>query len=161
VFLDNFGKILAQIFRAPTSVNSPTFTVEGTSTTRSCVLYALIGNTGRMNFEAQATKTRVGKGTTPATRQDTNIEDPFTNAPEDSLFDNSLAGYNSGLGKVTAPASVAPTGGSGTISEMIIVNVFRASNTNIFEVAMTRDNVSPLVNFISGKTISTALEVLI
>jgi len=161
VFTDNFGEIIAHLFQPPSAVQSASFNVEGVLATRLIVIYATTGNAGRYNFDAQPTKTQVGKGTTPATRQDIKIETPFPDPPEDTFFANNLAGYNSGLGKITAPASVSPTGGAGAISEMVIVNTVRATNTNIFNCVMTRDNVSPLVNFIVGKTINTALEVLI
>jgi len=135
--------------------------VEGVLASRIIRIFATEGFTGRYNFETFVSETQVGKGLTPATRQDIAIENPFTNAPEDTFFINGLAGYNSGLGKITAPASIAPTGGSGDISELIFVITIRATNASNFRCLMTRDIVFPPVSFISGKTINTALEILI
>jgi len=161
VFSDNFGKILAGLFRAPSSSDSPTFNVEGVLATRTIQIFGTEGFTGRYNFATFVSETQVGKGTQTPTRQDTDIDNPFVIAPEDTFFLNALAGYNSGLGKITAPASLNPTGGSGNISEMIFVITIRATNANNFRCLLTRDIVSPVVSFISGKTINTALEVLI
>jgi len=100
------------------------------------------------------TNIRVGKGTTPATRQDFNIENPFTTSPESLAFQLAgVGGWNSGLGQVSIQGAIT-AGDSGAISETILIQQFRNFNIGIGTSVFSRDNISPVVNFIVGQTIN-------
>ena len=90
---------------------------------------------------------RIGKGTTPATRQDFKIEDPFVTGAEASLQSTiGGAGWNSGLGQISI---------SGAISESILVCAWRSTTDSAHHRSVySRDNISPVANFIIGETIN-------
>jgi len=103
---------------------------------------------------ATGTRISIGKGLTPATRQDFKLESAFGVAPENQ-FVNTLDGvYNSGLGKITIPMTSFASGGSGAISETVLVGVWTASDPLVVNFILSRDNISPVVNFITGQTIN-------
>jgi len=95
---------------------------------------------------------QIGKGLTPATRSDFKIEDPFLVSQESTQRTTGNGGYNSGLGQVTA-SSVFVAGGAGAISESIFIYSFRVANTSTTGI-WSRDNISPVANFIIGQTIN-------
>jgi len=161
VLNDNFGKVLAFIFRPPSVGNGLSFQMVNTGGTLFNVhLYGLNGNTGRLNHPALTSRTKLGDGTTPATRQDFNVESELNDVPEKNDFNNNQAGYNSGLGKVSIASSVSPTGGSGAVTESINIQIYNNELGGNNNCILTRDVFSP-VNFISGKTINVELSYLI
>jgi len=159
---DNLGLLIAGIFRSPTTANKLVSNLKSTSAlifnTR---IYSTQADTNRWNFDGVFRQVQVGKGTTPATRQDFNIESPFVVAPESGL-NNSINGvYNSGLGKINQATLIAPTGGAGTITE--VIKVFRARATvdqTAKTIVMFRDIISS-VGFIIGESINIDHEVFI
>lgn len=161
--LDNFGIFLAGHFRA---ISGSTKTVTLKLLTGADTTLRIYGtseqdcwtdtNEGTVSDFAQ-----VGKGTTPATRQDFNIEVPFVGGAEGSRQSSIPAGYNSGLGKITISTVITPTLGSGSVTEVVkIQGMIRLATTATDFFAFFRDNVSP-VNFISAEAINVSYEVLI
>jgi len=97
---------------------------------------------------------QVGSGNSPATRQDFNIENPFGTSPESLLSGIiGLSGWNSGLGLISMIRSFN-AGGSGAISETILVQAWRATDSNHRQAVYSRDNISPVANFIIGETVN-------
>ena len=163
VTLDNFGIFLAGHIVPITSGSSRILTdvVGLTHTVR------LIGNSSNKvwndtGFGSLGDFIQIGKGSTPATRQDFKIEDPFTTAPESSRFVCIPAGYNSGLGKITISGTLGSTGGTGTITEVTKEQaMINTSNPTVLKnFCFFRDNISP-VNFIIGQSVFVSYEVLI
>lgn len=156
-FTDNFGILFASIFQVP-STGSPAFQMKNTTGG----FPSFQGYKDR-DFDDHWNQTnpnpqsyaQVGKGSTPATRQDFQIENPFTNGGvEDNKKLTSLFGYNSPLGKITIQTGISPTAGSGTITEVVKINQFVNTNgITISDIVMTRDNPTP-TGFISGKSIN-------
>jgi len=104
---------------------------------------------------------QIGSGVTPATRQDFSIESAFASSPENVKTFTGDGGWNSGLGKITISTLISPTTGSGAISETVLFGVWRSTlNTFRFNL-LSRDNISPVVNFISAQTINIDYEVLL
>lgn len=165
VTLDNFGIFLAGHFKP---VNNSTQTVIIKDIAGADLSVRIFGSSSQdcwtdADEGTVSDFTQVGKGTTPATRQDTNIETPFTNSPESAKQACLSAGYNSGLGKITISTVINPTGSSGTITEVVkiqgLIGVFPSGTFTNF-TAFFRDIISP-VNFISGQAINVSHEVLI
>lgn len=161
VFMDNWGKLMANIFIVPTTSGATFLLKDLNNNTQTCVTYKDRDFDDHWNQLASQSFAQVGKGTAPVTRQDFKIEVPFTNGgAEDNLKITSLFGYNSALGKITISTSISPTAGSGTITEVVKVNSIQNLTAGLFQFLVTRDLVSP-VNFISGKSINIEHEILI
>jgi len=165
VILDNFGFFLAKVFRSPTTgANFTGFVLKrqlggalfGTS------LYNTNTNSTIFNDGGVVRQAQVGKGTTPATRQDFAIESPFTNSPESAKNNSADGAFNSGLGLISQPTLISNTGGSGSITEVIKVISVRDQQGGALNVPMAifRDSISP-VSFINGESINIDHEVLI
>jgi len=164
VFTDNFGILLAGIFRTPsTGVKS----VGGLKRADTGAIFSTgiyqtnTNSTFTWNVGLQTVK--VGKGTSTPTRQDFDIENPFTTSPESGTFANLVNGYNSGLGKIEIPATLGATGGSGAISEYVKYvslrdNIGGSTNRTVIFI---HTEIDPAVNFIIGESINAILEVLI
>jgi hypothetical protein len=98
---------------------------------------------------------KVGSGSTPATRQDYDIETPFLNSPESLRNLISAPNFNDTLMQnIFATSFIA--GGSGAIAETVLQNSFM-TNTDISRttkrINISRDNISPVVNFIMGESV--------
>ncbi len=108
------------------------------------------------NISGIGSTLRLGNGATPATRQDFNIEAPFGTAPESNAFSLAgVAGWNSGLGQILFSGSIS-AGGSGAVSETVWIQSFRLSGGNNDSFVSSRDNISPVANFIIGQTINVS-----
>ena len=110
---DNLGILLAGLFRPLSTGNKSVFGIINTAgASHEMVVYGDPSANNVFN-EAGASRAQVGKGTTPPTRQDRNIESPFTNGGvEDSAQSSNLFGYNSGLAKITIATQINPTTGA-------------------------------------------------
>jgi len=153
--MDNFGEVFAGIF-TPT-VNKPTRIVnliDSSGTPRTVDVYDGISDT--CFNDSQAGFMQVGKGTAPVTRQDEDIEVPFSNGGiEDSRFSNPTGGYNSVLGKVSISGQLSPTFGAGTITE-----VCKFNRWNGFFFLIYHDLVAG-VGFIATEQINVTYEVFV
>jgi len=94
---------------------------------------------------------QIGKGVSGATRQDFNIESPFASIPR---FDTGFGGYNSGLGQVSVNGLLSPTPEAGAISETVFFAVWRHIGATTERYLLSRDNISPVVNFIIGQAVN-------
>jgi len=106
------------------------------------------------NAGTVGTNMQIGKGLTGATRQDFFIQNPFVALPENNEFPTGFGGYNSGLGQVSVSGLLSPTGGAGAISETILLARWSDSVTSLQNYLLSRDNISPVVNFISGQNVN-------
>lgn len=156
VLNDNFGIWLAGHFRALTTLVTLVFYVtEGGSSVRFST-YNIGTNQNKYNITTTGAFSQLGKGTTPANRQDFKIESPFLVPVESTKVKTFDGGYNSGLGFVQVPTLFSPTGDSGALTEVVLFMTFHKFDVATIDqkVLFTRDSV-PVVNFISGKTINT------
>ena len=163
VTLDNFGIFLAGHFTAPTSgKNVDIVDKSGVTQTVKIIGTSSNGVWGETNNGTIADYIQIGKGTTPATRQDFKLEDPFVTSPESSRFITISAGYNSGLGKITISAVLASTGGSGSITEVTKEQQMTkiTPSQSLGQFLFFRDLISP-VGFIIGQTVNVSYEVFI
>lgn len=98
---------------------------------------------------------KIGSGTTPATRQDTNIE----NQIQGNITLAGTAGYNSGLGQISITGSLLATGG-GSITETALFNRWRASDSAHHNNMISHDIIPP-ASFIVGQTITVNYIILL
>jgi len=163
VFMDNAGLILAGIFR-PRSTGAKVVNGilrEDTGASFGTSVYQTSTNTTIYNV-SPIKSVQIGESSTPATRQDFKIADPFSVAPEASPFSSLNGGYNSGLGKIEIPATLASTGGAGTIKEVVkraqVRDTFggATNRTIIFLRDVIQDS-----SFIIGQSVSINHEVFI
>jgi len=159
---DNFGEMIAGIFR-PVS-NATKVQAGFTSTTGLSKSLQIYGNQNapNLNFtENGLSEAQVGKGVTPPTRQDENIEDPFTNGGvEDNPVTTNVGGYNNALGLVSIATQIQPTAGSGSVTEAVKTQQWRTADGDIVKFLIFR-NVSSAHNFVLGESIDITHEVLI
>lgn len=160
-FLDNIGIVLAGIFRAP---SQGVTTVFGLKAIDASIFTTTTYNTSNFTSLFNITELKVaqvGKGTSPVTRQDFDIENVFPDSPESSRVGSLNDAYNSGLGKITMATLISPTGGAGSITEVCKFVIFRAPiNPQDRICCILRDVISP-VGFIIGESINIDHEVLI
>lgn len=164
MFNDNVGVLLALLVRTPTSgkLLSQSGLVRADGTPDNVNVFGfqsdqLYNDGGETNINSKA---QVGKGTTPATRQDRDIEVPFTNGgAEDNKILVQPANYNSGLAKTEIPTLITPTTGAGAITEEVLMAHLEAQGLD-FDFCFSRNVINPPVNFIVGESINIINEVL-
>ncbi len=98
---------------------------------------------------------RIGTGTTPATRQDFNIENQFGG----DIPLSGTAGYNSGLAQISITGSQV-AGSAGSITETGLFNRWRATNSIHNNHMISHDLLTP-VAFIIGQTITVNYIILL
>lgn len=99
------------------------------------------------------TKIDVGKGTTPATRQDFDIENFL------QTLNSSNGGFNSPAGQVDIPATI-PSNFSDLISETALYGVWN-STTGVKDLLISHDNISPSVSVLLGQTVNVDYKLLL
>jgi len=152
LILDQWGGFLAQFFH-PNSFVSASFNInDDGNNSENLFVYR---NASAFNTLATlGSAVQVGSSATPPVRTNFNIGNPFGTAPENATFNGvSDPVYNSGLGNLKYVASIT-AGGSGTINESILVNVWRNSGNIAKTFALFRDIISPAQSFISGQSIA-------
>lgn len=164
---DNLGNLLAQLIRAPTSVTTDTPAIFR-NTVGALISFRIVGSNNTTLFNDDVTvptvtetRVQIGKGTTPPTRQDFNLENAFPNSPESVLKGVTLPhGYVSGLGKITIATLISPTGGAGSITETALTQFWQNTGSNNERYLLFRDIISP-VGFIIGQAINIDYEVFV
>jgi len=156
VFTDNVGIIIAGLFRPRGSG------IEETPDTLRDVNGTLFGvrtyggnSSANFNVSAVTFTAQVGKGNTPATRQDIDIENPFSNGGVEDNQVGSLSGiYNVAQARIIMSTAIGATIGAGAITEVckfITVND-RFGGDHV--IMVMRDIIDPPVNFIATNTIN-------
>ena len=163
MFTDNLGKLVAGLFRPPST---------GAKTVTGLLRRDTGGSFNTTVYNTQTNTTyawtnpnqnvQVGKGTTPPTRQDYNVEQAFASAPEANPFPNLGKGYNSGLGKIEVGATLSNVTDNDSVSEYVKIVTIRDSvgGATTRECIWVRDTFTPQA-FLAGENIVTNLEVLI
>ena len=112
-----------------------------------------------LNVSARSEQGQIGKGTTPAFRTDLNIETPFTNGGQEDNRVTSVPAFYIPATELIELITTIPTSGSGTITEVckfVIIN----DNTGVDRVIMiSRDIISPGIDFVSGQNVNMLQEV--
>jgi hypothetical protein len=160
LILDNLGRLTAGLFRHPSTANlkvSQIFNEAGVDV--ELYLYSTQFFNFIFNIQ-QGRSAQVGKGTTPVTRGDIKIESAFLVAPESVKNTSLLSGYTVGLSKISMSTLISPTGGSGSITEVVKFLFIMGANQSATWIAIMRDIVSP-ASFIAGESINVTHEVLI
>ena len=147
---DNYGIYLMSLYGGNLNIE----TLQDITNTGESVKFMGTGTMFNSTFVAVGTQIQIGKGTSTPTRQDFNIESPFTTAPESTIKNTANGGWNSGLGQVLASMIPFGAGGSGDISETIFVQVMNITTNVQKKFLMSRDLISPISNFILGQTIN-------
>jgi len=116
-------------------------------------------NTLGLNVSIILNEAQIGKGSSTPTRQDFNIENPFTNGGEEDNRKQSLtAVYVNATEKIEISTTIVPVG-SGDITEVCKFVVVNANNGSDRTIMISRDLISP-VGFINGEIINITNEVL-
>lgn len=151
VFTSNMGKIIAGLLRAPSAGDTSVVLQDTGDVARTIHTYSLTENLGAVALSLN----QIGQGVTPANRTDTNIETPFGTAPESNTVGNGAGVFFDATGIVKIGFVVAPTGGAGTITEVVKINQFQDSGTGgprTFLIIRVTDFTA--VTFIAAQTLS-------
>lgn len=164
VALDNFGIFLAAHFRILSSGTSGIVLRNTSGVGRAISIYG--GNSQSLyNDSNDGTiddRAQVGQGVTPVSRSDIAIETPFGSSPESGNVISIPGGYNPALAKVEISTTITPTGGSGTITEVVkIQNIIVLITQNPEFFAFFRDIISPGKSFNIAETINLTYEITI
>lgn len=156
VLTDNVGKIIASFFR-PVSGDSLNINIVNLSgNDELCRVYTTVAS---FILHSSTLQVQIGKGTTPATRADFTVDDPFTNTNplgnlENTPQNSGVGIYTVGLSSILIQSMFSPTGGSGNISEVVLMGRWKDTTNANFDFALSRDNISPVVSFIMGDIIN-------
>ncbi len=159
---DNLGILMAGIFKPVNSNDKSVFgIIDISGVSHEMKMYGRPLSSNMFN-ENSGTFAQVGKGASTPTRQDFNIENPFTNGGvEDSRQNTNLFGYNSGLGLITIGTQISPTTGSGTIKEVCKFHNFLSNTTGTVLVFLIYRDLISDVTFVASESIDLSHEVLI
>ncbi len=159
---DNFGEILAAWHRNPTT-SAKTVSLINTSNAANLfnVHWRQFGGTTN-NYSGMWTSIigapnggiQVGQGTTPAVRTDFDIETPFANGGlEDGRVVTQNPVYDNVNFRVQMAINFNATGG-GDISESVLLNRYlKALPRALHIMLMSRDIITPVVNFIATQSV--------
>ncbi len=117
-----------------------------------------------LNTNGGSTGSRIalGSGTNPPVMDNFNVQTRLIGSPQsgDAVCGESV--YSVGLSKITIPAVIAPTSDSGTIRESCLFGRWgKASPISIQTYPVSRDLISPSVNYVSAQSISIEYAILI
>jgi len=161
VLTDNFGLFLAGHFGKINNNGSKVVAgfLDDTGVSRSLQIYGQRGSDKNYN-DVGGSQMQVGKGLTPVSRQDFNIENVFASSPEKDKVTTALAGFNSGLGKISFASTIPNVTDNDSVTEVCHFRTMQtnAPATKVF--LMIHDLVSP-VSFITGETINTEHNLLV
>jgi len=154
LILNNVGLWLAKIFSTRTTANQSftgTNSAGGATPIHSRALTSNVFNI--TSGGSVGVNLAVGAGSTPPVRTDFTIQTFFGTAPESLVFTAGFPVYNSGLGTFKNNGIIV-AGGSGTINESVLFDVWRTQASGLATFALFRDIISPAVPFISGQSIA-------
>ena len=161
---DQFGILLAQLFRTPSTTAQQVISLKGTDGVTNTFKPYWFGdvNAGNTDWAGMLVQLaggvssgiQIGQGTTLAARTDFDIETPFANGGlEDSRFGIQVPIYNIALSRCNFSNSIISTG-AGSITETALLNIYmRDLPRSIKTLCMARDNISPSVDFVAAQSI--------
>ncbi len=163
VLTDNFGFLLSAFFPINGTV-SPDLKqgmIDITGTPQEINIKGSTSNNTLFERTMAGNFVQIGKGSTLPTKQDFNIENPFTNGGvEDNMQPTGIGGFVFLDPRILYTTQINPTAGTGGIREVCyflnLVNSSAVTKTFL----MWRD-VIPLVSFIAGQSITIDNEVTI
>jgi len=152
VFSDNVGKLFASCLRP---VQTTTFwTFDLIDITNTPFQSATITPSGT-NSMAGSISLQVGKGLTPPTPQDYNVEDPFIASPESNRIGSSSAVYNLGSQEIVQNTNINNCGGSGSVSEVCTYTLAKIYPSAVVKtIILTRNKIDPAVPFVATNNIN-------
>ncbi len=161
---DNWGEFLRVLF---SSYANATFTDDAGASDSYQFSNGISGNASPYNVNNNpagqvGSVIQVGKGLATKTRSMFDTQIPFTNGGvEDNKRNTGNGGFNVGLSQVDIPCQISPTASSGAISEANLFSRWHSLATGNNYILLSADNISPVVNFISGETINIDYKILL
>lgn len=150
VFTQGFGLIFCGIMNGH---NSQGGIPDINNVLRTVFIYNLDINNGQ-NFMANPVKQfQLGKGTTPASPLDFNIETPFITAPESSRIGMSEASYILNSGEITQTGFISNLGSSDSFTEICFFTQIRDTSGGNHIVMISRIIVDPPEPFLLGNRV--------
>jgi len=150
VITDNFGIVFARIMRPPQNSNASPKAVLKDSGGVDRTFDVWSG--GANFFQELSTFVQVGDGDTSPTPQDVDIENPFSNAPENDLVLSELWGITAE--ETQAETLIANVGENGSVKEVGLFRTCRDTSNTLRDILLARDVISA-VPFIIGDNIIT------
>ena len=157
LILDNFGKWLAGLIRAPSTGYKIVSLVDTSGVSRNTRTFS--SGTDTFNntlYGAAGTKIRVGSSETPPARGDHAIGTPFVTAPESGFFDTNTGSYIDGV--ITFSGSIT-AGGSGTIRETGFYARWWVTGNVYYDFMLFHDTISPAKPFVPNDSITVTYHI--
>jgi len=155
---------MAGMFRPPSTATQTALTgfKDTGGNARSIIIYGTQG-TDRFNDSNTIKQGQIGKGDTPVTRQDANIEQPFTSGGnEDNKQNLSVYGYIQANGEINYNFLISNAFEAGIVKEVCSFIQMRDSpSVATKEFMLTRDVLNPVVNFIQAENIFVEFSILL
>lgn len=151
VLSDNLGIILAGHFTPLTGSTLDVIIKDSGGVDRTVTIYGASSNNW---IQVGGKGTRIGKGSTPATGQDFDLENPFADPPENGKINSASATYIAGSGETNQTTQFAPMGGNDSITEVVQQITLRDTGGVDREVQISRIVVSPAVPFLIGQQVN-------
>lgn len=156
VLNDNFGALVAGMFRAPNTANGLVYVITDTSGISRNVRMITTSSQALATFDPMI---QIGSGGASAQSDDIDIQTPFVTVPESQQQLPTTPVYTSGIGKTSTSTGLV-SGGIGLIVEAVILSPVRATDSMDYPMLVMRDTFSS-VGFSAGNTISLDYEVFI
>jgi hypothetical protein len=156
VFTHNVGKMFAAIMRPPAQAVSDSFDFIGID--GQATAFRTITNSSTYIWNG-GIFIQVGKGTTPATPADVNIETPFSNTPESVIKSMSSAGYIAGTTEVIQNANINNVQENDSITEVCTYVQGTNNASQTITLMITRNIISPAIPFLINENINLETKV--
>ena len=156
VLSDNLGKILAGHFRSPISNSAINVTLKDTGGVDRVTSIYITNSSIRWNNGGMFV--RIGKGTTPATAQDIELENPFSNPPESNRVGTFSSSYIVGSGQIQQASLFSNMGASDSITEVVQQIDIRDTGNIVREIQLSRIIINPPVAFLLGQAVNLVHE---
>ncbi len=151
---DNWGKMIKALISGDLAVIPPAVDRQNT-TNNALIVYRTTDQFNSTNTAGLVGSViQAGSGSTPATRQDFNIETALIGLPQATFNPTGDGSWSSGLGQILIPSQIV-AGQGGTIRETVLFgNWATISPVENQQYCISRDLISPIVNFVIGQTIN-------
>ena len=158
VLSDNVGYILAGHFTPLTSAEvEVVMKIKDTSgVLDNFKIYSGSGNRWNVN---SVHAVRIGKGTTPASHQDFDLEVPFVNPPESGKVTSSSPTYLADSGIGNQATQFSPMGASDSLTEVTEEIICKATGGTDHDIQLSRIIIDPAVAFLINQQVDLDHEV--
>lgn len=147
VFTSGFGLVFAGIMNGHTTQAG---IVDTSGMARTVIIYNTDAENSKNFMTAPTKQWQIGKGITPPTPLDFNIETPMGSAPESGIQTLAVANYIIDSGTITQTGFISNLGSSDSFTEICFYTSLKDSGGTQRTIMISRVLVSPPQAFLAG-----------